>query len=87
MRGVNGSTAAIHDAGAGITAYRYPAAVSESCLRLAMAWWRERANAPFAPPPRPPSGQASDADADGIDPAARALLEPFRRRRLATLGV
>ena len=79
IRGVNGTTAAIHDAGAGIAAYRYPAAVSESCLRLVMAWWRERANAPFAPP-----GPA--ANDDGIDPAARALLAPFRRR-LAALGV
>ena len=79
MRGVNGSTAAQHDAGAVITAYRYPAAVSESCRRLVMAWWRERANAPFAP-----AGPA--ANDDGIDPAARALLEPFRRR-LAALGV
>ena len=83
LRGVNGSTAAAHDAGAGIAAYRYPAAVSESCLRLAMAWWRERGNAPFAPA----GGVGSDAaDDDGIDAAARALLTPFRRR-LATLGV
>ena len=81
-RGVNGTAAAAHDAGAGIAAYRYPAAVSESCLRLAMAWWRERGNAPFAPA----GGVADDADSDGIDAAARALLTPFRRR-LATLGV
>ena len=87
IRGVNGTASAIHDAGAVITAYRYPAAVSESCLRLAMAWWRERANAPFAPAfPTPAGRNAADSD-DGIDPAARALLEPFRRRRLATLGV
>ena len=88
MRGVNGATAAIHAAGAGIAAYRYPAAVSESCRRLVMAWWRERANAPFAPAfPTPAGRNAAAADDDGIDPAARALLAPFRRRRLATLGV
>ena len=83
LRGVNGSTAAAHDAGVGIAAYRYPAAVSESCLRLAMAWWRERGNAPFAPA----GGIGADADGDdGIDAGARALLAPLRRR-LATLGV
>ena len=80
-RGVNGSIAATHVAASGIAAYRYPAAVSEACLRLAMAWWRERVNAAFAPAP-PGTG---DAAGDGIDPAARALLEPFRRR-LAALG-
>ena len=82
LRGVNGTAAAAHDAGAGIAAYRYPAAVSESCLRLAMAWWRERGNAPFAPA----GGVADDSDTAGIDPASRALLTPLRRR-LATLGV
>ena len=81
-RGVNGSRAATHAAASGITAYRYPAAVSEACLRLATAWWRERVNAPFAPANR----SAADAVDDGIDPAARALLEPFRRR-LAALEV
>ena len=81
-RGVNGSRAATHAAASGIAAYRYPAAVSEACLRLATAWWRERVNAPFAPASR----NTADASHDGIDPAARALLEPFRRR-LAALGV
>ena len=80
-RGVNGSTAATHAAASGIMAYRYPAAVSEACLRLAMAWWRERVNAPLAPAQR----GTGDGAGDGIDPAARALLEPFRRR-LASLG-
>lgn len=87
MRGVNGTAAAQHHAGAVITAYRYPAAVSESCRRLVMAWWRERANAPFAPAfPAPAGRNAAATDDDGIDPAARALLAPFRRR-LAALGV
>ncbi len=80
-RGVNGTPAAAHAAAAAVWVYRYPDAVTEACLRQAAAWWRERQSAPFAPP----AGN-NPADADGIDPTARALLEPFRRRA-AALGV
>ena len=80
-RGVNGTAPASHAAAAPVSVYRYPAPVTEACLLQAAAWWRERQLAPFAPPAGSPI-----ADAPGIDPTARALLEPFRRRAPA-LGV
>ena len=81
QRGVNGTAAATHAAGAGVSVYRYPQAVSEACLLQAAAWWRERLGGPFAPAPGDGWG-----DAPSISPAVRTLLEPFRRR-LAALGV
>ena len=83
-RGVNGAAAAPHAAAAPVSVYRYPAPVTEACLLQAAAWWRERQSAPFAPPAG--SFPADAAAAGGIDPTARALLEPFRRRAPA-LGV
>ena len=87
-RGVNGTTAAAHAAGAVLWAYRYPAAVTEACLLQAAAWWRQRMNAPFAalPSGRRRAGIGGDGQDDGIEPAARALLEPLRRRA-SFLGV
>ena len=92
-RGVNGTAAAAHDTGAVLDVYRYPAAVTEACLLQAAAWWRQRMNAPFA---ALPSGRgrgragtvvgSGDVADDGIEPAARALLEPLRRRA-SFLGV
>ena len=80
QRGVNGTTPAAHAAGAGLAVYRYPAAVTEACLQQAAAWWRERQTMPFPPP------DADRQDDSHVLPAARALLEPFRRRN-AVLGV
>ena len=90
-RGVNGTAAAAHDAGAVLGVYRYPAAVTEACLLQAAAWWRQRMNAPFAalPSGRRRAGAvvgSGDVADDGIEPAARALLEPLRRRA-SFLGV
>ena len=88
-RGVNGTMAAAHAAGAVLWVYRYPPAVTESCLLQAAAWWRQRVNAPFAPPPGIRGRGAGSGDGgadDGIDATARALLEPLRRRA-ASLGV
>ena len=80
LRGVNGTTPAAHAVGAGLSVYRYPAAVTEACLQQAAAWWRERQTTPFPPP------DADRPDDSLVSPAARALLEPFRRRN-AALGV
>lgn len=81
QRGVNGTMPATHAVGSGVLVYRYPSAVTEACLQQAAAWWRERAGAPFQPPDGDRRG-----DADGISPAVRALLKPYRRR-VAALGV
>ena len=81
QRGVNGTAAASHAAAAGMSVYRYPAAIAEACLLQAAAWWRDRAMAPFAPPSRDNADEAA-----GVDPTARQLLEPYRRRS-AALGV
>ena len=88
---MNGTAAATHDAGAVLWVYRYPAGVTEACLLQAAAWWRQRMNAPFAGLPsgrgRGGGGNGSgDGQDDGIEPAARALLEPLRRRA-SLLGV
>ena len=80
-RGVNGTSAATHDVGAAVSVYRYPAAIAEACLLQAAAWWRDRATAPFAAPSRNNADEAA-----GVDPTARLLLEPYRRRA-AALGV
>jgi len=80
QRGVNGSRAAAHAPGARVWVYRYPAAVTEACRRIAAGWWLERTLTPF--PAAPGGGPASDAG-DGVDAGARALLEPFRRRTAA----
>ena len=80
-RGVNGTTAATHAAGAGVSVYRYPRAVMEACLLQAAVWWRERLVGPF----RPSEGDGW-GDVGGISPTARVLLEPYRRRT-AALGV
>ena len=79
-RGVNGTTAASHTPGAGVSVYRYPRAVMEACLLQAAVWWRERLAGPFPSPP------ADWGDVGGISPTARVLLEPYRRRT-AALGV
>ena len=84
QRGVNGTDAAAHAAGAGLTVYRYPEAVAEACLLQAAVWWRERFGGPF---PLPEGSPAADGrDVGGVSPTVRALLAPHRRRN-AVLGV
>ncbi len=79
-RGVNGTEAAAHPVGAGISVYRYPSGVTEACLLQTAAWWRDRPAGPF------PTAEIGDGqDGDG-SPAARALLAQYRRRH-AALGV
>ena len=80
QRGVNGTTPAAHIVGAGLSLYRYPAAVAEACLLQAAVWWRERLGGPFAPP------EGDGGDVGGVSPTVRALLAPYRRRH-AVLGV
>ena len=81
QRGVNGSVAAAHAAGAGLSVYRYPEAVAEACLLQAAVWWRERFGGPFPLPEGDGGG-----DVAGVSPTARALLAPYRRRN-TLLGV
>ena len=81
QRGVNGTTAAIHAVGSGVSVYRYPPAVTAACLLQAALWWRERLGTPFSPPEG--DGQGDPA---GASPAVRALLKPYRRRA-AVFGV
>lgn len=80
QRGVNGTTAAAHAVGSGISVYRYPRGVSEACLLQTSVWWRERLGGPFALP------EGNGKDVSGISPTARTLLAPYRRRN-AVLGV
>ena len=42
VRGVNGTTAAVHDTGKAISRYVYPTAVIDACNRLALRRWRAR---------------------------------------------
>lgn len=65
MRGVNGTEAASHDPGDGISVYEYPAPVSEAALLEAIRLWRRSAS-----PLDPVCGPSSDV---------RALLSPYRR--------
>ena len=81
QRGVNGTDAAAHAVGAGLSVYRYPEAVAEACLLQAAVWWRERFGGPFPLPEDDGRG-----DVGGVSPAVRALLVPYRRRN-AALGV
>ena len=80
QRGVNGTTAAAHAVGSGISMYRYPEGVAEACLLQAAVWWRERLGGPFALP------EGDGGDVGGVSPTVRTLLAPYRRRN-AVLGV
>ncbi|MCY4557983.1 MAG: hypothetical protein OXF79_16780 [Chloroflexi bacterium] len=81
QRGVNGTMPATHAVGSVVSVYRYPSAVTEACLQQAAIWWRERVGSPFSLPEDDGRG-----DVDGISPAVRALLKPYRRR-VAAMGV
>lgn len=81
QRGANGTLAAAHVVGAGLSVYRCPEAVAEACLLQAAVWWRERFGGPFPLP-----GGDGGGDVGGVSPTARALLAPYRRRN-AVLGV
>ncbi len=48
QRGVNGTAAASHNAGAAVAVYRYPTAVAEACLQLASQLWNDRGYTPIA---------------------------------------
>lgn len=81
QRGINGTDAATHAVGASVSVYRYPQGVAEACLLQTATWWRERLGGPFRPPEGDDAGEP-----DGISPAVRTLLAPYRRRN-AVLGV
>ena len=80
-RGINGTTAAAHAAGAPVSVYRYPRGVSEACLLQAAVWWRERLGGPFRP-----AESGDGREPGGFSPTVRTLLAPYRRRN-AALGV
>ena len=63
LRGVNGTKAAAHGAGAGIGIYQYPGPVSEAVIMQASRLWK-----------REDSGFAG-----GLDPDAANMLSPYRR--------
>ena len=65
MRGVNGTEAASHDPGDGISVYEYPAPVSEAALLEAIRLWRRCAS-----PSDPVCGPSPDV---------RLLLSSYRR--------
>ena len=81
QRGVNGTAAAAHVVGAGLSVYRYPEAVAEACLLQAAVWWRERSGGPFSLPEAD-----GGRDVGRVSPTVRTLLAPYRRRN-AVLGV
>jgi len=80
QRGVNGTAAAAHAVGSGVSVHRYPKGVAEACLLQTSVWWRERLGGPFAPP------EGDGGDVGGVSPTVRTLLAPYRRRN-AALGV
>ena len=65
MRGVNGTDAAPHDPGDGISVFEYPAPISEAALLQSVRLWRRCAS---------PSDLVC-----GFGPNAKGLLAPYRR--------
>ena len=78
-RGVNGTEAASHDAGAAVRVYRYPRPIVEACFIQASRLWRRR---DFGLADAPVEGAVSA----GLDPDARMLVRPFRRIPLAAVS-
>ena len=64
-RGVNGTGAASHDPGDGVSVFEYPAPVSEATLLQSIRLWRRCAS---------PSGPVC-----GLAPDVKELLSPYRR--------
>ena len=74
-RGVNGTTAAAHEANAAIRIYEYPSPISEAALIQAARLWKRRDSA-FADW----RGSAGSSHAfEGLDPDVRQLIAPYRR--------
>ena len=73
-RGVNGTTAAAHEANAPIRIYEYPGPISEAALIQAARLWKRR-DSVFA------DSRASHAF-KGLDPDVCQLIAPYRRLAL-----
>ena len=75
QRGVNGTTAASHDAGAAVAVYRYPTAVAEACLQLASQLWQDRGYTPIAAG----GSRAGVGGGPGRGLAVERLLDAYRK--------
>ena len=68
QRGVNGTVAAVHAGGSGISVYRYPGEVVEACLLQTLRFWNRRDGV-----------AAGCAGPRGLDPDIRQLLGAYRK--------
>ena len=75
QRGVNGTVAASHDAGAAVAVYRYPTAVVEACLQLASQLWNDRGYTPIAAG----GGRTGVGGGPGRGLAVERLLDAYRK--------
>ena len=75
VRGVNGSRAASHEAGAAVAVYRYPGPVVEACLQLAAEMWQGRNGLEVLADRRQRRGPAS-----GLGKEVEGLLYPPTRQ-------
>ena len=75
QRGVNGTVAASHDAGAAVAVYRYPTAVAEACLQLASQLWNDRGYTPIAAG----GGRTGVGGGPGRGLAVERLLDAYRK--------
>ena len=75
QRGVNGTVAASHDAGAAVAVYRYPTAVAEACLQLASQLWNDRGYTAIAAG----GGRTGVGGGPGRGLAVERLLDAYRK--------
>ena len=75
QRGVNGTVAASHDAGAAVAVYRYPTAVAEACLQLASQLWSDRGYTAIAAG----GGRTGVGGGPGRGLAVERLLDAYRK--------
>ena len=75
QRGVNGTAAASHDAGAAVAVYRYPTAVAEACLQLASQLWNDRGYTAIAAG----GGRTGVGGGPGRGLAVERLLDAYRK--------
>ena len=73
-RGVNGTAAAAHQAGAAIGVYRYPGPVVEACLQLATELWQGRNRVGTDR-----EGRQSGRGASGLGKEVEGLLGAYRK--------
>lgn len=78
-RGVNGTTAAIHNDGASVYVYTYPEDIIQASLILAMRAWKRKDSAYQDIVGTPETGQVITSK--GIDPDVLELCQPYQRKR------